>query len=235
MDAVRNIIGADGREVAVRLRPNRSARRMSLRVSDIDGRATLTFPPRIRAREIEAFLEKHRAWLLRSLPEGLDEFAIRPGLCLPIEGRNYVIAASSAVRGPARLTDATLLVPGPAERLTARVEAFLKDRARVVLGEDVGHFAARAGRQAGRLTLRDPRSRWGSCSSRGDLMFSWRLILAPVAVRRYVVAHEVAHLTHMDHSDRFWTHVGELMPDYAVQRKWLRGNGKHLQRYRFVK
>ena len=83
------------------------------------------------------------------------------------------------------------------------------------------------------LTLRDTRSRWGSCSTDGNLMFSWRLILAPRQVLDYVAAHEVAHLVHMDHSSRFWGVVADLCPDYAAPRGWLRREGHGLHRFRF--
>jgi predicted metal-dependent hydrolase len=87
----------------------------------------------------------------------------------------------------------------------------------------------------GRVTLRDTRSRWGSCTSAGDLMFSWRLIMAPSAVLDYVVAHEVAHLAEMNHSDRFWAQVERLFPDHAAPRAWLRRNGAGLHAWDFTR
>ena len=82
------------------------------------------------------------------------------------------------------------------------------------------------------ITLRDPRSRWGSCSPAGDLMFSWRLVMAPAAVLDYVVAHEVAHLAEMNHSTRFWAVVRRLCPDHAPAREWLRRHGASLHGHR---
>ena len=93
--------------------------------------------------------------------------------------------------------------------------------------------AARLGRRFGRVTLRDTRGRWGSCSAAGDLMFSWRLILAPDAVLDYVAAHEVAHLAEMNHSPRFWATLAGLTPEYAAPRDWLRRNGAGLMAYDF--
>ncbi|MEL6678764.1 MAG: M48 family metallopeptidase, partial [Pseudomonadota bacterium] len=93
--------------------------------------------------------------------------------------------------------------------------------------------AARLGRRPGRSTLRDTRSRWGSCTSEGHIMLSWRLLLAPPQVLDYVVAHEVAHLQEMNHSPAFWSVVRDLCPDYERHRRWLHQHGADLHRYRF--
>jgi len=115
----------------------------------------------------------------------------------------------------------------------ARVQAFLKLRARDQLAAASDHYAQSLGRSYARLSLRDTRSRWGSCSSKGTLMYSWRLVMAPPAVLNYVAAHECAHLVEMNHSAAFWAIVAELMPDYATHRLWLRENGDRLHRVSF--
>jgi len=89
------------------------------------------------------------------------------------------------------------------------------------------------GRSYARLSLRDTRSRWGSCTSDGGLMYSWRLIMAPPEVLDYVAAHEVAHLAQMNHSPAFWAEVTKIYGDYAAPRNWLRANGSTLHRYKF--
>ena len=131
----------------------------------------------------------------------------------------------------ARLNGATIECPvarpGPA------IEAFLKALARDRLLAASKRYATRLERSFARLTLRDTRSRWGSCSATGNLMYSWRLILAPPDVLDYVAAHEVAHLAHMDHSPAFWGTVEALCPGYAEPRAWLRREGAGLHRYRF--
>ena len=128
-------------------------------------------------------------------------------------------------------TDDGLLLPrgaGPAS-----VKAFLRTRARDALVAASDRYAGLIGRQYSRLTLRDTRSRWGSCSSTGALMYSWRLIMAPPEVLDYVAAHEVAHLAQMNHGPAFWALVEELMPDYAPRRAWLRDHGDRLHALRF--
>ena len=94
-------------------------------------------------------------------------------------------------------------------------------------------YAARLGKGYTRLTLRDTRSRWGSCTSDGGLMFSWRLIMAPPSVLDYVAAHEVAHLAQMNHSPAFWAEVTRIYGDFDPPRQWLRTHGADLHRYQF--
>jgi len=114
-----------------------------------------------------------------------------------------------------------------------RAKAFLKLRARDELAAASDRYAAMVGRSYTRLSFRDTRSRWGSCSSEGVLMYSWRLIMAPPAVLDYAAAHEVAHLVEMNHSPAFWAVVARICPDYEDYRGWLRKNGDVLHRVNF--
>lgn len=92
----------------------------------------------------------------------------------------------------------------------------------------VSYFQQFTGGTYNRITIRDQKTRWGSCSARGTLSFNWRLMLAPPAILDYVVVHELCHLTHMDHSPAFWQAVGEVYPDYSTARKWLKDHGQEL-------
>lgn len=97
-----------------------------------------------------------------------------------------------------------------------------------VLRRRTAYFADRMGVDYGRITIRDQRTRWGSCSARGNLNFNWRLILAPAEVLDYVVVHELAHRREMNHSGQFWRLVGNVLPDYQARRQWLKKNGELL-------
>ncbi|MEL7205889.1 MAG: SprT family zinc-dependent metalloprotease, partial [Pseudomonadota bacterium] len=132
-----------------------------------------------------------------------------------------------------KLMEDRIEVPGSADRVGTRVATWLKLLARDRLIEASDRYAAELGRPYTRLSLRDTRSRWGSCSAQGRLMYSWRLILAPPEALDYVAAHEVAHLQEMNHSPAFWSIVADLCPDYETQRLWLRHEGTSLHRYRF--
>ena len=125
-----------------------------------------------------------------------------------------------------------LLIPAREQQLAGKLRAFYKLRARDVLVPASERYADLLGRQIGRVTLRDTRSRWGSCTSQGNLMYSWRLAMAPVPVQDYVAAHEVCHLAEMNHSRAFWRLVEQVCPDYNLHRQWLRTHGAGLHRYR---
>ncbi|RUS60303.1 M48 family peptidase [Pseudorhodobacter sp. E13] len=217
--------------VEVTLRRTARARRMSLRVSRLDGRVTLSLPPRAREAEAMAFLRAQEDWIRKALANVVASDAVGFGAEIPVEGQ-MVRVVPGAGRSVV-LTGDELQVPGDAARAGVRVAAFLKTRARDRLAQASDHYAHRIGRRYRTLTLRDTRSRWGSCTAEAGLMYSWRLIMAPPLVLDYVAAHEVAHLAEMNHSDRFWAIVADLMPDYARPRKWLKSEGHVLHSYRF--
>ncbi len=219
-------------EIEIALRRSARARRLSLRVSRLDGRVTLTLPRGVSTREAIVFAREREAWLRGHIAAIDPEVRVGIGAAVPVEGRQLRIEA-----GPGRQVTSTidrLLVPGPADRAGARVQGWLKARARDRIAAACDGHAARIGRTYGKLSLRDTRSRWGSCSSDGDLMLSWRLIMAPPAVLDYVCAHEVAHLAEMNHSAAFWAVVGGLCPDWRRHRDWLREHGTALHRVRFT-
>ena len=155
---------------------------------------------------------------------------VKSGGTLRYLGEELPVIAGEVKR--AVIKDGALHVPdGPTAGV--RAKAFLKLRARDALAAASDHYAGRVGRSYTRLSIRDTRSRWGSCSSAGVLMYSWRLIMAPPAVLDYVAAHEVAHLVEMNHSDAFWAVVQDICPDYRAHKDWLRHNGDVLHRVNF--
>ncbi|MEM9319643.1 MAG: SprT family zinc-dependent metalloprotease [Pseudomonadota bacterium] len=216
--------------IEVLLRRSARARRFSLRVSRTDGGVSLSLPVWADQSEAIAFLHTREAWLRGHVARAPGRRRPVMGGTLPIGGTDRPILA-----GPgraARFDGAAIRVPDD-DRMAARIRVLLRALARDRLSEAVMRHSDRLGRRAGRVTLRDPRSRWGSCSARGDLMFSWRLIMAPSEVLDYVAAHEVAHLVEMNHSDRFWALCAELCPEMATHRAWLRRDGPELLAWDF--
>lgn len=215
--------------VEIVLRRSARARRMSLRVSQLDGRVTLTVPRFVGERKALGFAREREGWLRDHLGGLSKARRVAIGGTVPFEGREVPLVAGRG-RG-VRLRDGALEVPP--DRTGPQLEAFLKAAARDRLAAASDRYAALLGRSYGKITLRDTRSRWGSCSSKGDLMFSWRLIMGPAEVLDYVAAHEVAHLEQMNHSPAFWAVVARLFPDHRRCRDWLAENGPGLHRIRF--
>ncbi|NDR58979.1 M48 family metallopeptidase [Aliiruegeria sabulilitoris] len=214
------------------LRRSTRARRYSLRVSRLDGRVTLTMPKNAsQARALE-FAQEKAAWIQTRLADRPSEVLADVGASLPVDGRQMRIEAG--LRNHLDMEGARIVVSQRSKFAPAAVSGLLRALARERLAAASDHFAEGVGRDYSRITLRDTRSRWGSCSSAGALMYSWRLILAPPEVLRYVAAHEVAHLVEMNHGPRFWAKVGRLYPGYEAQRQWLRRHGETLHRYRFT-
>ena len=213
------------------LRRSARARRFSLRVSRIDGRVTLSMPDHAREAEALAFAQGHAEWIRRALERNGPRVAVGFGLQLPVQGRLLTLTPAG-VRAP-KVEGDRLLLPADPQRAAVRAATYLRLLARQQLQSASDHYAAQIGRSFRTITLRDTRSRWGSCTTDGRLMYSWRLILAPPSVLSYVAAHEVAHLAEMNHSDRFWKIVGRLMPEFEIHRRWLRSDGDRLHQFDF--
>jgi len=216
--------------VPLLLRRSGRARRISLRVSRLDGRVTLTLPRDVPESEALDFARSREDWIRRHLSARPAETRVDIGAVLPVEGRLRRVVPAAGRR--VTLRGAEIAVPPG--NAGARVQSFLRELARDRLAGACDRYAGLLERPYARLTLRDTRSRWGSCSAQGRLMFSWRLIMAPPEVLSYVAAHEVAHLAEMNHSPAFWALTGRLFGEYAPPRQWLRDNGGALHAYRFA-
>ncbi len=218
--------------IEIRLRRNPRARRMVLRMPQDGGGPVLTLPPSVPLTRATTFLRSQEDWLRRNLAAQPPRIAVTGGTALPFRGTTVILRriaqGRSAIRGE------TLEIAGTHAQLGPRAGAWLREAARDRLAAAALHHAGRLGRPVNRITLRDPRGRWGSCSSAGHLMFSWRLILAPDAVLDYVAAHEVAHLAEMNHAPQFWAVVARLCPGYGAPRDWLRHNGARLRAFDFT-
>jgi predicted metal-dependent hydrolase len=222
--------------VRVALKRRSAARRMTLRVSSATGEVTLSLPERADIAAAERFAQAHAGWIAARLAKRPSPVEFRPGQVIPLRGTPHRIVHWSAVRGLTRaVKDAEgqpiIAVSGEAAHVPRRIADFLKAEARRDLEAAVARHTAQLGLPARRIALRDTRSRWGSCSSRGDLNFSWRLILAPGFVLDYLAAHEVAHLKEMNHSHRFWAVTHRLCPRTEEAEAWLKRHGASLHSY----
>jgi predicted metal-dependent hydrolase len=220
-----------GLPVPVEIRAMRSARRLRLRFDEASGKLKLTCPARTSRRAALAWALDQRDWVEKQLARAAPPEPFAPDAIIMLEGRDVRITwAPEFPRLPALVGD-ELRCGGPLEALPRRVTAFLKSLALQRMSDDAAKFAASAGVVVRSIAVGDASSRWGSCSSEERIRLSWRLILAPPEVRRYVVAHEVAHLKHMNHGPEFKAFEAELFgPGLAEARAELRRLGTRLRR-----
>ena len=190
-----------GVPLTVRVHPR--ARRLKLRFDDKRGGLLLTVPPRTSRRAALAWAESQRDWVAAQLTRQPAAQPLAPGALIPFDGEDVRLEWGETVGRSVRRVGNALVSGGPREGFERRIDAWLKARARDALSLETAEIAAAAGVTVRAVSIGDADSRWGSCSAAGAIRYSWRLILAPPHVRRFVVAHEVAHRLHMDHSPAF--------------------------------
>src|SRR5690242_5801574 len=220
-----------GRPVNVAVRRNPRARRLYLRIDPVRADVVLVLPRGVGLQEGLRFAQDRRLWLAGRLAAMPAHTPFADGVTIPFLGESLTIRHDQANRGAALRVGGELRVGGRPEYLARRVRDWLKGQARTVLATRSRVYAERIGRPIARVRIGDPKSRWGSCSAGGGLAYSWRLVLAPLDVMDYVVAHEVAHLAEHNHGRRFWALVDTLTGASHAARTWLRRNGNTLLRY----
>jgi predicted metal-dependent hydrolase len=213
-------------------RRHAQARRLVLRLNTNGTAVLVTVPKGVsRTRALE-FTERSRHWIESHVRSRGGSIYLAPGNILPLRGEEFEIRHVSTRRGTVAADPMTRVihVAGDREHVARRLLDWLKATARADLTAASHRYAQKMGVSFRRVTIRDQRSRWGSCSASGDLSYSWRLILAPRYVLDYVAAHEVAHLKHLDHSPRFWRLVLTHCPEAARANDWLKAHGHDVHR-----
>jgi predicted metal-dependent hydrolase len=204
---------------------------MRLRVDPRTRTVLLTVPKRVSRRRALAWAAGHREWIERALAVIPEQLPLGPDAIVPLYGLPHRVDWDPARPRRIERGEGRLLAGGPAEGLEQRLLRWLKAHARDLLDRETREFGAAAGVMASRVGVGDPVSRWGSCSASGAIRYSWRLILAPDFVRRATVAHEVAHLVHLNHGPDFHELVERLLgADPRPARAWLRREGAALHR-----
>lgn len=227
-------IDTDAGVIDVRLMPRRDAKRLTLRLDAKDGQAKLTVPPRYRETQVRRFLEQHADWIIQQQAKRRPPIVVENGAVLPFAGRDISLRLTGMPPRTVQLGGHEIIIGGPTDMALERLLKYLKTEAKKRLLEAVNHYAEKLGKSPSRVTVRDTSSRWGSCSSRGAISLSWRLILAPDEVLHYVAAHEVAHLAEMNHGPNFWRKVDHLYPDWGQARGWLKRHGRDLLAVQFI-
>ncbi len=228
----------DGRALPLTIRQNPRATRMTLRIEPGGRALKMTIPTGLPEREITLFLDRHQAWLASRLARFSGESVLEEGGMIFVRGVAHRIERTGRLRGVTESVvvdgEAVLRVSGASEHLGRRIADFLKKEARKDLEQLAPAHALNVGRRIKSMTLRDTRSRWGSCAVDGALNFSWRIVMAPPYVIDYLAAHEVAHLKEMNHGPNFWALCERLCPRTADARHWLKRNGTLLHAIDFT-
>ncbi|KIL98185.1 putative metal-dependent hydrolase [Paramagnetospirillum magnetotacticum MS-1] len=225
------LLHLQGRSLPIAIKRSGRARNMSLRLDSGGGSLVVVLPDGVPEKEALRFAQAQSTWIESRLAVLPGPVPFRDGGEVPLLGLAHVIAHQPQARRGVWAEAGVIHVSGQAEHLPRRVEEFLRGEARVVMAHHARDLATQLGRKPGRISVRDTSSRWGSCSAHGDLSFSWRLVMAPDWVGRYVAAHEVAHLAEMNHGPDFWALVEKLAGDYKAPRAWLKRHGPQLHRY----
>jgi predicted metal-dependent hydrolase len=223
------VIEIAGRALPIAVRRHARAKRLTMRLAPDGSEVRVTLPQWCATRDALVFAHARAEWIERQLAAVPQAQPPAPGGTLRFRGEELLIEWGAAHRRTPRLERERLLVGGPAENLPVRLQRWLENEARSLLEEDLAFYCERAGRPAPQLRLSRARRRWGSCSDRAAIRINWRLVQAPDAVRRSVVAHEVAHLAHFDHSPAFHAELARLFEgDLRAADRWLKDHGRGL-------
>ena len=220
-----------GREVALVVRRSPRARRLAVRIPGRDDSVELVLPPRAPESDGLAFLKSRAGWVLERLDRLPQRIPFIHGAEVPLGGEPHTVLFFPGMRAPVTLDGRRILVSGRPEHMARRLSDWLRQEAKRQIAPLAHEKATIIGAGIAHITIRDQKSRWGSCAHGGRLSFSWRLVLAPPPVLDYVVAHEVAHIAEANHSPAFWRVVDRLTADRREGRAWLRRYGLTLHRY----
>lgn len=224
----------EGVSAPIELRINRRAKRLIVRVDVTRRVVVITAPSKRAAPDALRFAQSRAGWIAEQLALASPGLIFVDGASFPFRGAPHVIRAAPTQRAHVERVETpepAFVVGGDPQFLNRRLTDWLKSEARRVLSARADDYAARIGAVRGRIAVRDPHTRWGSCSQNGGLMFSWRLILAPPDILDYVVAHECAHLRHLDHSAEFWSLVDRLGVSRDSAHRWFRTHGRSLHHW----
>jgi hypothetical protein len=225
-----NVLIVRGRQVPLAMIRNHRARRYLLKLCP-DGSVRLTIPRRGSIIEGRRFAERNTDWLARQL-EKLSANPVKPRQWLigtEIFFRGELVRIEPDADGSIRFSTERLKVPDAQSDLRPAIQNHLRDLASEELPSRVLELAALHGVNVSRVSVRNQKSRWGSCSRRGTISLNWRLIQSPGFVRDYIILHELAHRRQMNHSEKFWQEVERLFPDYLQAERWLKQHSNLLR------
>ena len=207
------------------------ASKLILKIDNRERIPVLTIPKYCSNKKAVEFVRSNKQWIddcLQKLPL-IRKFII--GEQISLFGKKYQIEHCPTSRFGVQIEDSVIKVSGQQEFLHRRLTDFIKQKAKSRFLQKSQKLAAKIDCHINEVFIKDTKSRWGSCSNRNNINYNWRIALAPDYVIDYLIAHEVSHLKHQDHSENFWNCVAKLCPDYQKGREWLKNHGKELYLY----
>lgn len=217
-----------GRPIDLFVEKNTRARRVRLKVGRSSRQVVLVLPRSVSVKKGLEFAQQKAEWIVAQLVALPEKKVFQDGMSLSFLGKECVIHHSPAAKRGVWFDKDVIWVSGQAEHLARRVRDFIKKEFASYAFQKAREIAEKTRVRVQKVTVRDTTSRWGSCSRTGRLSLSWRLALAPLSVADYVIAHEVAHLSQMNHSAAFWKVVADLAPEYKQAERWLKKNAAYL-------
>ena len=228
------IIHGQGYDVQI----ERTSRRKTASLKVENGEVTVVVPKSLELERIEKLIAAKHRWIIDKLAhyqsaKPASDKSYVSGECFPYLGRNYRLKVLKGDLTATKLINGriTVTVPDPEKQTHYIRRALLnwyKRHAEKKIREKVRRYQTQVGVETGVVLIKEFKSRWGSCTSYGDLEFNWVIVMAPNRVVDYVVVHELCHLIHHDHSPQFWKEVERVMPDYREYKEWLKNNGQVL-------
>ena len=225
------VVEVEGNKIPLRFRRNAKARRLVLRLDAKTQGLVMTLPKRSGLSEALRFVEQSKDWIIRTLNKQVSPTVVSHGGSVVYRGLMHNLQFTGGRRGLVSISEDALLVPGDEAHAQRRLLDYFKNQALQELSTASRKYATAMETRYSRISIRDQKSRWGSCSAAGVLSYSWRLILAPDFVLDYVAAHEVAHLREMNHGPRFWRLVLTHCPHARQAKQWLKTHGREVHRY----
>jgi predicted metal-dependent hydrolase len=225
------IINIKGRNIPVRIRENTRARRMILRIDNNINGAVVTLPSWTSEREALLMVQEKSDWVLTKLDNMPTKISFESGVQIPFLGEYHIVYHDPNQKEVVKKGENEIRLGGREEHLSRRLGDWLRKEAKIIIQPKAIEMAKKLNGKIGRISIRDTKSRWGSCAASGNLSFCWRLILTPEWVLNYVIAHEVSHLRHMNHGSEFWQTVADFNVRVDAARVWLSKNAEQLHRY----
>ena len=225
------VVNIEGRNIPVRIRKNTRARRMILRIDNNINGAVVTLPSWTSEREALLMVQEKSDWVLTKLDNMPTKISFESGVQIPFLGEYHIVYHDPNQKEVVKKGENEIRLGGREEHLSRRLGDWLRKEAKIIIQPKAIEMAKKLNGKIGRISIRDTKSRWGSCAASGNLSFCWRLILTPEWVLNYVIAHEVSHLRHMNHGSEFWQTVADFNVRVDAARVWLSKNAEQLHRY----